>query len=365
MTLRHGLSFLPDGEPHRDSPVDYFRMLRSLSRIGDQAGMSHVKMTEHYLLSYGGYCPSPLAFLSCIAGITERIRLMTGCVLPAFHHPLRLASEAAMLDAISDGRVDIGVARAYMPYEFEAFGIAMDTSRDRFDHTVAAMERLWREPAVTMNSPFFDLEEAACLPRPTQPGGPPVWVAAVRSPESFVNAGQQGRGLLITPSLGRPEQLAPMVDSYRDAYVPRFDGDRPRVLASLPLFVAATEQQATTIADPLLAHYLRVWTRSADHWNSARSADYQGYTGMGYALRSYSPQRLRTDGGAVVGSVDHVVERIEQIQQALRTDGFLWQVDFGAVDETTATANLELFLNRVEPQLQCWDSPLVELGVAS
>jgi len=355
-TMRHGLSFLPDGEPGRHSAVDYFAMLRRLSRMGDEAGMSHVKMTEHYLLAYGGFCPSPLGFLASIAGITSRIRLMTGCLLPAFHHPLQLASDTAMLDAMSGGRVDIGVARAYMPYEFEAFGLSMDSSRDRFDHAVAAMERLWREESVTVTSPFFQLTDVTSLPRPVQPGGPPVWVAAVRSPESFVNAGREGRGLLVTPSIGRPEQMAPLVQSYRDSYEPHFVGDHPRVLASLPLYVGRTDQQARAVADPLLAHYLRVWTRSADHWNKTSSADYQGYTGMGNALRAYSPARLRTDGGAIVGGVDHVVERIEQIQQALELDGFLWQIDFGAVDAVTATANLELFLDQVEPRLHCWDT---------
>ena len=358
MSIRHGLSFLPDGEPDRHSAVEYFRMLRQLSVIGDRAGMSHVKMTEHYLLPYGGYCPSPLGFLAQIAAVTERIRLMTGCVLPAFHHPLRLASEISMLDAMSDGRVDIGVARAYMPYEFEAFGISMDSSRERFDDTVAAMQRLWREQSVTMQSPYFHLADATSLPRPVQPGGPPVWVAAVRSPESFTSAGRHGRGLLITPSLGLPEEMAPLVDSYRDAYVPQFPGDRPRVLASLPLLVARTEERARSIADPLLAHYLDVWARSAEAWNTTSSSDYRGYTGMGYALRSYSPERLRTEGGAVVGSVAHVVERIEQIHQALRVDGFLWQIDFGAVDAATATANLEMFLDQVAPALHCWqDEP--------
>ncbi len=99
----HGLSLLPDCVPETKAPHDYFRDVLLLSRLADQGGMSHVKMTEHYLGGYGGYCPSPLAFLSAVAAATSRIRLMTGCVLPVFHHPIRLASEAAMVDAISGG----------------------------------------------------------------------------------------------------------------------------------------------------------------------------------------------------------------------------------------------------------------------
>src|SRR6185312_9074176 len=106
-----------------------------------EAGFDYVKMTEHYLGNYGGYCPSPLTFLAAVAGQTSRIRLMTGCVLPAFHHPVQLAAHTAMLDALSGGRLDVGFARAWLPYEFQALGVPLDSSRDRFEATIRAVLR--------------------------------------------------------------------------------------------------------------------------------------------------------------------------------------------------------------------------------
>ena len=357
--MRHGLSFLPDSSASdgRGLPAtEYFAMLMDLSVLADEAGMSHIKITEHYLQAYGGYCPNPLTFLAGVAGRTKQIRLMTGCLLPVFHHPIQIASETAMVDAMSGGRLDVGFARAYMPYEFDAFGIFMDSSRDRFVATVGAVQRLWTEQRVSVDTPFFAFEEATTLPRPVQPAGPPVWIAAVRSAESFQNAGRNGHGLLVTPSLSPLAEMANMIEIYRDNYVPRFDGDVPRVLASLPLLVAATDEQAVAAADPLLAHYLQVWAASADAWTRRTSTDYRGYTGMGYAIRSFTPQKLRTVGGAVVGSVEHVIDRIESIQDILTVDGFLWQVDFGGVQLPAARANVELFLSCVAPALRCFDS---------
>ena len=64
--------------------------------------------------------------MSAAAQRTKNMRLVTGAVLPVFNNPLKLAGEIAMLDAISDGRVDIGFARAFLPHEFRRFGISPD-----------------------------------------------------------------------------------------------------------------------------------------------------------------------------------------------------------------------------------------------
>ncbi len=360
----HGLSFLPDSDARAGlSAPDYYAMLLELSDLAESQGMSHIKITEHYLHAYGGYCPSPLTFLAAVAARTRNIRLMTGCLLPAFHHPLQMAAEAAMVDALSHGRLDVGVARAYMPYEFDAFGIDMNTSRERFDTTVAAMHRLWSEVRVSEDTPFFSYTDVTSLPRPVQPDGPPVWVAAVRSAESFVAAGRAGHGLLVTPSLSPLAEVAALIETYRDNFVPRRPGDSSRVLASLPLFVDRSDESARRIADPLLAHYLRVWAEAADAWSARQSTDYRGYTGMGHALRAFSPAKLRTVGGAVVGSVEHVIDRIETIQDTLRVDGFFWQVDSGGVDAVTARGNLELFCAEVAPALRCFAAGAVPVGV--
>src|SRR6202022_839988 len=102
--MRQGLSFLPDATSATKSPADYYADAFTLCVKADEAGLDFIKMTEHYLHPYGGYVPSPIAFLSAVASRTKNIRLLTGGVLPVFHHPVQLAAEANMLDAISGGR---------------------------------------------------------------------------------------------------------------------------------------------------------------------------------------------------------------------------------------------------------------------
>src|SRR5215475_4598057 len=351
-SMDHGISLLPDCSPQVRSGADYHRDVLDLAELAEAAGLAYVKMTEHYLMAYGGYCPSPLAFLAAVAARTREIRLLTGCILPAFHHPVQVASEASMVDAISNGRLDVGFARAYLPYEFETFQVPMDGSRERFIATVETVQRLWSEESVSVDTPYFAFRDATVLPRPTQDPHPPIWIAAVRSRQSFAWTGEHGYGLLVSPSLTPLSEMADHIAVYRESYEAAGHPGSPRVLASLPLFVARTEEQAQAQAEPLLAEYLRVWADSTDSWTASASTDYAGYTGMSRAIRALTPASFRELGSAVVGSPASVTERIPQIALELDCDGFLWQCDFGAVDGKTARASLELFCSDVLPTVR-------------
>jgi len=349
----YGLSFLPDGTPLTKAPRDYFQDALHLSEIADRAGLRYVKMTEHYLKAYGGYCPSPLTFLAAVSAKTSRVRLMTGGILPSFHHPVQTASECTMVDAISGGRLDVGFARAYLPYEFECFGIDLDQSRARFDASIDLILRLWTEEQVSVSTPFFSVRDASILPRPTQLPHPPVWVTAVRSRGSFAWIGERGFGLLITSPLSAPEQQADHVSIYLESYTPPANQPvaRPRVAISLPLYIAPTDTMAIAEGDVFLRRYHHVWAEAADSWNSARSRDYSGYTGLSYAVRAATPYELRRIGSVIVGSPSRVVDAIHALADRLPLDAILWQIDFGAMPSDQAHRTLRLFISDVLPRL--------------
>ena len=131
--MQVGIQFFPDIGPAEKSARDYWQEALHLVALCDRYGYSHVRTVEHYFHPYGGYSPNPVVFLAAAAQLTKRARLVTGAVLPAFNNPLKLAGELAMLDALCDGRLDIGFARAFLPHEFARFGVALDESRARFD----------------------------------------------------------------------------------------------------------------------------------------------------------------------------------------------------------------------------------------
>src|SRR6201993_3544566 len=140
--MQFGVQFFPDVRPEQKSGADYFRDALDLAEEAESLGFSHIRIVEHYFHYYGGYSPNPMLFLAAAAQRTRHMRLVTGAVLPVFNHPLKLAGEIGMLDAISNGRLEVGFARAFMPHEFKRFGRSMDESRARFNEGVEQIRRL-------------------------------------------------------------------------------------------------------------------------------------------------------------------------------------------------------------------------------
>src|SRR5262245_29991933 len=134
--MEFGIHFFPSVGPEEMSAEQYWSEALHLTRLADELGYDHVRTVEHHFSAYGGYSPNPLIFLSAAATASKKLRLITGALLPVFNHPLRAAGEIAMLDAISGGRVEIGVARAFLPHEFSHFGRSLDESRARFNEGV-------------------------------------------------------------------------------------------------------------------------------------------------------------------------------------------------------------------------------------
>src|SRR5215208_697909 len=214
--MEFGVQFFPAVGPDQKGADHYWREALELTQLAEQLGFTNVRTVEHYFLSYGGYSPDPLIFLSAAAAVTQTIRLVTGAVLPVFNNPLKLAGQIGMVDAISRGRVEIGFARAFLPHEFARFGISMDESRARFDEGVEQIRRLLEEENVTAQGRFHSFEKVTSLPRPTQKPRPPFWIAALSTEDSFENAGRLGHHLMGIP-LARA-QMAKLIKIYRDAW---------------------------------------------------------------------------------------------------------------------------------------------------
>src|ERR1700688_1346949 len=192
--MQVGIQFFPDIGPAEKTARDYWQEALSLVTLCDRFGYSHVRTVEHYFHPYGGYSPNPVVFLAAAAQVTKRARLVTGAVLLAFNNPLKLAGELAMLDALCDGRLDIGFARAFLPHEFARLGVKLDESRARLDEGVEQVRLLLEKENATSEGRFHSFRKVTSLPRPTQKPRPPFYVAALATKESFERAGAAGGG---------------------------------------------------------------------------------------------------------------------------------------------------------------------------
>ncbi|VWD50651.1 oxidoreductase [Burkholderia lata] len=352
--MKFGVSFLPDTGPADRPAADYYAHALKLSALADRLGYTYVKMTEHYLKPYGGYSPSPLMFLAAAAAQTESIRLMTGGIQASFHHPIQLAAEAAQLDAISNGRLELGFARAFLPYEFDAFGIDLDSSKTRFQQTIDATVRLLTEESVSEDTPFFRYRDAQSLPRPTQQPRPPVWVAALLTPSSFEWIGERGFNLLMAapPRKAALAKTQEMVALYRETFERHHGhtGRRPQVAISIPLMIGTSDAHALALAEPRLRHHWRYFAEAAKSWDQVQSPAYQGYNeAMKNKMGGMDTADL--DATAVLGTPDTVRQRIRALEADLGLDAILWHIDYGAQPYELMSNNLEVFARDVLPGL--------------
>src|SRR5438477_9506908 len=214
--MQFGVQFFPDVRPEEKSGEQYFQEALDLAEEADRLGFSHVRTVEHYFHHYGGYSPNPIVFLTAASQRTKKARLITGAVLPIFNHPLKLAGEIGMLDAISKGRLEVGFARAFLPHEFGRFGVSLDESRARFEEGIETVRRLLENEDVSHKGRFHSFPPTTSFPRPTQRPRPPFWIAALATEQSFVFAGREGHSIMAIPLLGA--KMLPLIKTYRDAW---------------------------------------------------------------------------------------------------------------------------------------------------
>src|SRR5438128_3197785 len=103
-------------------------------------------------------------------------------MLLPFTHPVRLAEDLTVLDNLSDGRMMVGAGMGYVPSEFAAMGIPRRERRQRMEETLAILRLAFTEDEFDFSGAHFQLERVRVRPRPVQPGGPPLWVAAMGEP---------------------------------------------------------------------------------------------------------------------------------------------------------------------------------------
>src|SRR5438309_3181896 len=240
--MEFGIQFFPAVGPDQKPADQYWREALELTQLAEQLGFTNVRTVEHYFLSYGGYSPDPLIFLSAAAAVTRSMRLITGAVLPVFNNPLKLAGQIGMVDAIYGGRLEVGFARAFLPHEFARFGISMDESRARFEEGLEQVRRLLEEENVTARGRFHSFENVTSLPRPTQKPRPPFWIAALSTKETFEMAGRNGYHLMGIPLGGA--QMKELMAVYRDAWKAAGHPGQGRVMLAFHMFCAEPRDKA-------------------------------------------------------------------------------------------------------------------------
>ena len=167
-------------ESGMDMPSLYAAIMDQVVML-DGLGLDLVWFTEHHFLD-DGYLPSWVPMAGAIAARTKRVRLSSDVCLLPFNHPLRLAEDLAVLDNISNGRIEVGVGMGYAPHEFRGFGLPVSRRVSLTDEGIEVLRHCFTGEKFSFHGKRYDFDDVVIRPRYVQPGGPPLWIAAMSEP---------------------------------------------------------------------------------------------------------------------------------------------------------------------------------------
>ena len=328
--------------PEQDHETLYADFLK-LCTMADEGGMRAIWTGEHHGMEFT-IAPNPFITIADLARHTKNVRLGTGTVIAPFWHPIRLAGEAAMTDLVTGGRLELGIARGAYSYEYERLMPGMDAweAGGRMRETTPLLRRLWQGDCAH-DGPYYSFPSTSSSPKPLQPEGPPIWIAA-RDPNSHEFAVGNGFDVQVTPLWQGLGEIASLKQRFDDARE-KFPDRSPKIMLLHHTYVAADADDRARAANELnrFFNYFGAWFKNErevrqGHIERLSDAEIEANPMM-------SPETIDRD--LTIGTAAEVIDRIKRYED-LGFDEFSFWIDSGMSFERKR-ASLARFVDDVMP----------------
>ncbi len=312
------------------APGERYRLALEQIVHAERCGLHTAWVAQHHFDGNEGGLPSPLVFLSSVAAHTSRIRLGTGIVTLPLDNPVRVAEDAAVLDLLCGGRLEVGVGSGGTPSSFAAFGLDNAARGEIFAANLQTLRGAWRgEPLGGSGNRLYPA--APHLDRR-------VWQATF-SVDGGSRAGAAGDGLMLSRTQPRPADAAgaglaeiqnPIIDAYLAALPP---GVAPRIMGSRSVFVADDAAEARRLAEAGLRRFV------------AR------IRGIGRDAPDEPLEAMIARYDAHIGTVEQIVDSLAADTTLERATEVAVQVHSADPPHPFILRSIELFATRVAPAL--------------
>ncbi|MGA8824602.1 MAG: LLM class flavin-dependent oxidoreductase [Pseudolabrys sp.] len=259
---------------------------------------------EHHFSGWN-QVSSTLMLLAALATKTTTLRLGTAVIVPPWHNPILLAEEAATLDLLSRGRLDLGVGKGYRHSEFKGFQIVPEEAEARFEEALEVMTRAWTtRQRFSHKGRFWHFEDVVVEPPPAQAPHPPLWVAA-GNPHSIKRAAARGFNLILD-QYASPATLGERIAIYKEERQANGLGFDPmQVTVARQLYVAKDTADKEAALQRQAEYTKRTINDSRDP--SAKSGSH---------VLAYADRAGATEENALYGTPDEIVGMIEALRDA-------------------------------------------------
>ena len=338
--------------PEPDQQARFYREALEQVQVAEQLGYDSVWFTEHHF-SRHGIVPSSLTVLAYLAGLTKTIRLATAVSVLPFHNPVRLAEEAATVDVLSNGRLELGVGRGYQWGEFNKFQVSMDEASRRFEEALDVLRRAWTcDEPFDHEGEFWSFKDMTVFPKPVQRPHPRIWVAA-SSLASVDRVARYDCNLLISQGEAF-DQVAAQAEYYRGAIKKAGHAYTPgRITVARAMYVAGSEEEARRETEAPFMWFKRTGQEVStppDHRVELLPEDFKEYRRR-YAAGAYPEYEQATRNVTLFGTPDTVSEGIERLRR-MGVENVIFFVNYGGFEHRKVLGSLELFAAKVMPQFK-------------
>jgi alkanesulfonate monooxygenase SsuD/methylene tetrahydromethanopterin reductase-like flavin-dependent oxidoreductase (luciferase family) len=332
--------------------TDAFRESFEQVDAAEAAGLDVMWLAELHCAPERSVLAAPLNIASAIAMRTKRMKVGIAVQVLPLCHPLRIAEEATTVDHISEGRLIFGVGRSGFPRTYEAYGISYAESRERFAEVMEILKRAWTQETFSYHGQFYHFDNITLVPKPFQAPHPEMRIA-VNSPDTYQQSGEAGLPIFVATRLGDLNELVPNLRVYQDAWAASGHPGRGRVYLRVPVYVAATEQQAREEPRESIMYfyrYLGARIEASAVQTGARAIEQRAERGQRLQSIDYE-EALRSK--IIVGTPAMVRDRLAVLQETLGLSGILAELNCGMrIPHDRVLTSLRLMCDGVMPHFR-------------
>ncbi|TMW72309.1 LLM class flavin-dependent oxidoreductase [Alteribacter natronophilus] len=292
----------------------------------DTLGYDSVWFAEHHFSEYG-ILTTPQILLSIVAERTKDIRLGVSIVSLPFRNPIQVAEDYALVDVLSNGRLNLGLGSGYLPHEFEGFNVEGKDKAFKFNDGLAVLNKAWSGETFSHNGEYYQFSDVQLEVVPKQKEVP-LWIGALR-PQGAHFVGKMGYNIMGVPYVASNSiaELKDVIDSYKSSYL---EAGHPEEKINIPLalhtYVAPTREEAVETARDHLNLYL-------DTRMYGKSAQYED---------------LEEREQLLIGSPEDVISRLREYQKA-GCDHVMMLMNFGGLPHEKVIKSMKIVAEQVMP----------------
>src|SRR5438067_7795964 len=341
--MEFGIFNLMGAREPANTAAQVFAEVAEQTRLADQLGYATAWFAEHHFSNYC-LCASPLMMVAHCAAITEKIRLGTAVVVLPLYNPARLAAEIATADALSNGRLELGIGAGYQPYEFERFGVDIAENLEMTEEFSQILDLAFKQDFFSYDGKHYQIPKTHIPARPVQKPLP-IYVAG-HTEAMFRAAARHGYRVLSSGRVGGAALLAEQYQIIRDAY--QAEGvPLEKAHITVNRFCHITDSRAEGLR---FAENARYQSRLASSLRR-RQEVMQGTVLVDVPFPDEPPfEQIHSD--PLIGDVETVAEKMAAEIRATDPVHMCFSFKVGATPHHAAMRSMELMMSEVRPLVE-------------